>query len=85
MTDGIGNWQFLNKRPPRSTAHIALVETISERDRNKLNDWEQNFLASIVHYDNPTARRLEVLQAICAKALTRGSPRRGAGRRRASR
>lgn len=78
MPDG---YQYTNPRlpRPRTQTHVELINTIRDRDRAKLNDWERNFLESIVR---PTARQIAAVKLICGKALVKGSPRRKTGRRR---
>lgn len=74
--------QFLDKHRPRQHTHIELVLSIRGRDRDRLDDWDKNFLTSIVQYDNPTPRQMEVLKAICAKALVQGNQKQTPRRKR---
>lgn len=70
-------YQYTNPRLPRVSTriHIELIVTIRDRDREKLNLWEENFLESIVHFDHPTQKQIDTVKMIVAKALTKGSPR----------
>jgi hypothetical protein len=77
---------FLNRDRPRPrTEHIELVRTISARDRERLlNQWERNFLSSIVNYACPTPKQMEALREIASHvAAGKRTPTRR--RRRASR
>jgi hypothetical protein len=75
MLDG---YTFPNKQipRPRTQIHIDLVRSIRDRDRDRLNNWERNFLESIVRYDAPTPRQIETVKAIVAKALVKANPTR---------
>lgn len=77
MPDG---YTFPNKHRPSAEG-----ATIRDRDRDKLNDWEKNFLESIVHFDSPSLKQLETVKMIVAKALVKGSPRRTPRRKRRAR
>jgi hypothetical protein len=79
VSDG---YQFLNKR---LHTHIDLVRSIRDRDRARLNGWEERFLTSIVRYDSPTAKQMEVLRGIVGKALAKEGPKRGGRRPRSDR
>ena len=68
--------QFLNKRLPRLRVHVDLVQSIRDRDRNRLTDWERRFLTSIVRFDSVSQKQVETLKTIIAKTIVKGSPKR---------
>ena len=62
---------------------IAAQEAL--RFNSQLNDWERDFLVSMVHTDRPSPKQLTVLETLVAKARwrpPRPSKRRATGRAR---
>jgi hypothetical protein len=77
----MSGYQITDPRPPRLTGgHLDLVKAIRHRDR--LNLWEQRFVASVADLDTVSARQLAMLKEICGKAIVRANPDRKTRRAR---